>query len=535
MAVDTTTNYGYKKPDYTEDGDVLLINENMDEIDGDIHNLSTGKKNVQTAVSSPSANGTELAFIDTISQNTQGVISATKKTVKDMVGAGSSNGAHGLVPQPLAADKDKFLKGNGTWAVPTDTDTKNTAGSTDTSSKIFLIGATSQAANPQTYSHDTAYVGTDGCLYSGGVKVLTAHQNIAGKKDVQTAVSDPTASGNSLTFIATISQNTNGVISATKKTVTTMGGASGSAAGSAGLVPAPAKGNQVSFLRGDGTWQTPTNTTYSAGTGLSLAGTTFSLPNSGVTAGSYGPIANVSGTNGTTINVPQIAVDAQGRVTSVTNRVYTSVNTDTNTTYSAGTNGGLSLSGTAFSLASSIPGARIFSDTTESTSTTTGAVKISGGLGVAKNIVGNKVYNAVWNDYAECREANETQPGRVVRETVMGVMVKTEKRRMRGCKIISDTFGTCMGETDKAKTPIGVAGRVLAYPARDRRKFYLGAPVCSGPNGTVDVMSRLEAILFPECIIGTVSEIPRYDKWIAGTKKNPKEIEVDGRIWIYVR
>lgn len=63
----------------------------------------------------------------------------------------------------------------------TDNDTKNTAGSTDTSSKIFLIGATSQAANPQTYSHDTAYVGTDGCLYSGGTKVLTAHQDISGK------------------------------------------------------------------------------------------------------------------------------------------------------------------------------------------------------------------------------------------------------------------------------------------------------------------------------------------------------------------
>lgn len=61
----------------------------------------------------------------------------------------------------------------------TDTDTKNTAGSTDTSSKIFLIGATTQAANSVTYSHDTAYVGTDGCLYSGGVKVLTAHQSLA--------------------------------------------------------------------------------------------------------------------------------------------------------------------------------------------------------------------------------------------------------------------------------------------------------------------------------------------------------------------
>ena len=53
----------------------------------------------------------------------------------------------------------------------TTNDTKNTAGSTDTSSKIFLIGATSQAANPQTYSHNTAYVGTDGCLYSNNTKV----------------------------------------------------------------------------------------------------------------------------------------------------------------------------------------------------------------------------------------------------------------------------------------------------------------------------------------------------------------------------
>ena len=47
---------------------------------------------------------------------------------------------------------------------PSFTDTKNTAGSTDTSSKIFLIGATSQAANPQTYSDNQVYV-TNGTLY----------------------------------------------------------------------------------------------------------------------------------------------------------------------------------------------------------------------------------------------------------------------------------------------------------------------------------------------------------------------------------
>jgi hypothetical protein len=80
------------------------------------------------------------------------------------------------------------------------------------------------------------------------------------------------------------------------------------------------------------------NTTYSAGTGLTLTGTSFSLSNSGVSAGSYGPTSNASGSNGTTINIPQITVDAMGRVTSVTNRVYTSV--DNNTVYTHPTSSG---------------------------------------------------------------------------------------------------------------------------------------------------------------------------------------------------
>lgn len=50
------------------------------------------------------------------------------------------------------------------------TDTKNTAGSTDTSSKIFLIGATSQASNPQTYSDNQIYA-TNGQLDANKVRV----------------------------------------------------------------------------------------------------------------------------------------------------------------------------------------------------------------------------------------------------------------------------------------------------------------------------------------------------------------------------
>lgn len=47
-----------------------------------------------------------------------------------------------------------------------DTDTKNTAGSTDTDSKIYLIGATSQSTNPQTYSHVEVFVNTDHSIHA---------------------------------------------------------------------------------------------------------------------------------------------------------------------------------------------------------------------------------------------------------------------------------------------------------------------------------------------------------------------------------
>ena len=68
--------------------------------------------------------------------------------------------------------------------------------------------------------------------------------------------------------------------------------------------------------------------TASSKAGWSVATT---LANSGVTAGTYGPSEDVTGNNNTTISVPQITVDAKGRITSVTNRTYTSVNTGTNT------------------------------------------------------------------------------------------------------------------------------------------------------------------------------------------------------------
>lgn len=56
----------------------------------------------------------------------------------------------------------------------------------------------------------------------------------------------------------------------TNTTYKVMTGATASAAGQAGLVPAPAAGKQGQYLRGDGQWLTPPNTTYSQATANKL-------------------------------------------------------------------------------------------------------------------------------------------------------------------------------------------------------------------------------------------------------------------------
>lgn len=120
----------------------------------------------------------------------------------------------------------------------------------------------------------------------------------------------------SLASIYTIGANlalTGNTLSATDTTYSDMTGATSSAAGVHGLVPAPAAGDDTKFLSGDGTWKTvsvyalpiasatdlggikvgsnlsinsttgvlsATDTTYTAGTGLTLSGTQFSLTDS---------------------------------------------------------------------------------------------------------------------------------------------------------------------------------------------------------------------------------------------------------------
>lgn len=148
---------------------------------------------------------------------------------------------------------------------------------------------------------------------------------------------------------------------------------------------------------------------------------------------------------------------------------------------------------------------------------------------------GNSVTGAVWNDYAECRQSDCSEPGRVVFERGDDTLTKTEKRLQHFAGIISDTWGFSQGETDKAKTNIAVAGRVLVYTYQDRNNYKPGDCVCAAPNGTIDIMTREEIIKFPDRIVGTVSCVPDYEEWGGGKNADRDPVKINGRIWIKVK
>lgn len=125
-------------------------------------------------------------------------------------------------PEVTTADNGKVMKVvDGVWSMGTDNDnnTKNTAGATNTSSKIFLIGATAQSANPQTYSHDTVFVNTSGKLEatSGFVGNLTGKADSATRADSATTADSATRadSATTATSATKATQDGNGNVIAT--------------------------------------------------------------------------------------------------------------------------------------------------------------------------------------------------------------------------------------------------------------------------------------------------------------------------------
>lgn len=92
-----------KTDNTTNKQDITNLKSEVSTVKSDITSLQSGKKDVQTAVSDPTASGTTITAIDTISQDAQGKITVTKKTIRS-----ASTSQTGVVTTytSLASDSD---------------------------------------------------------------------------------------------------------------------------------------------------------------------------------------------------------------------------------------------------------------------------------------------------------------------------------------------------------------------------------------------------------------------------------------------
>lgn len=190
--------------------------------------VGTGASPVYTAT----ATGTQLRTFVAASSRVSVVQNALDISIDVVPGnlpvfggaTASVAGTKGVVPQPAAGDNTKFLRGDGAWVAPAVTGMAN-------------VGAG-----------------------AGVYKNYTTQQNLRSLRSLNSNLTILVAS-DEITFD----------LSSTVVTVPMMG-ASATTDGAGGLVPKPYAGEHNQFLRGDGTWASPTLTAAAenVGTGLDV-------------------------------------------------------------------------------------------------------------------------------------------------------------------------------------------------------------------------------------------------------------------------
>lgn len=244
----------------------------------------------------------------------------TDTTYSTFKGASSSAaGGAGLVPSPSSGQQSLFLRGDGIWAStpqPTVNNSTITITQNGISKGAFGLNQTNGLTIPLTDTTYSQATSTTLGLVKIGYTASGKNYPVSLSSEGKMFVNVPWTDTNTTYSVAT--QSANGLLSSTDKTkldgiasgannyslpaasstirggiklgystngknyavqatneqlyvnvpwtdtnttYSTFGAASSSAAGSTGLVPAPAAGKQTSFLRGDGTWVIPSQPT----------------------------------------------------------------------------------------------------------------------------------------------------------------------------------------------------------------------------------------------------------------------------------
>lgn len=154
------------------------------------------------------------------------------------------------------------------------------------------------------------------------------------------------------------------------------------------------------------------------------------------------------------------------------------------------------------------------------------------GVGVTKRIVGDGVYNAVWNDMVDAINVPEDtvlEPGYAYRFDGEHYL-KTEQYMDSGfIGIHSDTYGFGVGgDTSEKQLRVAIAGFVLAYVDKD---YNPGTPLTCTENGYLTELSLEDMKRAPYMLVGTFWKPEFNSVW-----GDPvRYADVNGRKWVKVR
>jgi hypothetical protein len=218
-------------------------------------------------------------------------------------------------------------------------------------------------------------------------------------------------------------------------------------------------GTNVSLLAEEGSItisSTNTDTKYSAGTGLSLSGTTFNHSNSVTVGTDVSGTGNVSNTVGTaaSISIPYFSYDAQGHITKSGTKTLT-INTEKNTDTHYTSKNIVGASATASANAAASNGS-VFINHLESNSTTpTSSHKIigSGATTVVSDASGNITINSTNTTY------------NVATTTANGLMSSSDKTKLDGVATGANNYIHPTTSGNKHIPSGGSSGQILRWSA----------------------------------------------------------------------
>ena len=185
----------------------------------------------------------------------------------------------------------------------------------------------------------------------------------------------------------------------------------------------------------------------------------------------------------------------------------------------------ITAAGATVNSGTSIPAASSITDGTASLNVAGGILAVDG----IKSATG--VYNAVWNDLADCIPVDDeckVEPGYCY--CFDGEKYyKSSKYLDEGIiGIDSDTYGMNMGHKPGLnQMDVAVAGFVLAYVDKEYKP---GTPLTCMENGYLTEIKKEDKIEYPERIVATYWKSEPADEWGSDSRK----VKVNGRKWVKV-